>query len=177
MEQAANKAVGDVHPVIAAEQVMQFSPSPDRPALRSELEATRSAFQALAESLSDDQWQQKSPASAWSVGEVLVHLTWALEQLPKEVASARRGKGMFNFPKWLADPLSYWITRWTARNATRESIVRQYDMAMAAVIHALDEVQESDWRLGAQFYGHGFYTIEDLFHTPAEHFAEHTAGL
>jgi hypothetical protein len=70
---------------------MHFPPSPDRRALRSELEATRSAFQALAASLSDDQWQQRNPASAWTMGEVLVHLTWALEQLPKEVASARRG--------------------------------------------------------------------------------------
>jgi len=161
----------------ATEEVLQSQPSCDRAALRSELEATRSAFHALVESLSDQHWREKSPTSAWTVGEVLVHLTWALEQLPKEVASARRGKGMFNFPKWLADPLSYWLTRWTARNATREQVVRQYGAAMAAVIRTLDEVKESDWALGAQFYGHGFYTIADLFHTPAQHFAEHTVGL
>jgi hypothetical protein len=75
---------------------------------------------------------------------------------------------MFNFPKWLADRLSYWLTRWTARNATPEQVVRQYDAAMVAVIRALDEVKESDWALGAEFYGHGFYTIADLFHTPAQ---------
>src|SRR6266508_1629931 len=155
----------------------QSQPSCDRGTLLSELEATRTAFHALVRSLSDDRWHQKSPTSAWTVGEVLVHLTWALEQLPKEVASARRGKGMFNFPKRLADPLSYWLTRWTARNATRESLVRQYDSAMAAVIRALDEVKESDWALGAPFYGHGFYTVADLFHTPAQHFTEHTVGL
>jgi DinB superfamily len=156
---------------------IQSQPSCDREALRSELEATRCAFHALVESLFDERWHQQGPASAWTVGEVLVHLTWALEQLPKEVASARRGKGMFNFPKWLSDPLSYWLTRWTARNATREQVVRQYDQAMAAVIRTLDEVKESDWALGAHFYGHGFYTVADLFHTPAQHFAEHTAGL
>jgi DinB superfamily len=159
------------------EAVIQSQRKYDRGALQSELEATRSAFHALVESLSDERWHQKSPTSAWTVGEMLVHLTWALDQLPKEVASARRGKGMFNFPKHMADPLSYWITRWTARNATRESIGRQYDSAMAAVIRALNEVEETDWSLGAQFYGHGFYTIADLFHTPAEHFAEHTIGL
>jgi hypothetical protein len=159
------------------EETIQSQPRSDRDALWSELEATRSVFHALIESLSDDRWHQRSPSSAWMVGEVFVHLTWALEQLPKEVASARRGKGMFNFPKRLADPLSYWLTRWTARNATPEQVVRQYDAAMAAVIRALDEVKESDWALGAEFYGHGFYTIADLFHTPAQHFAEHTAGL
>jgi hypothetical protein len=45
------------------------------------------------------------------------------------------------------------------------------------VLATLDAVAESDWGLGANFYGHGFYTIEGLFHTPAQHIAEHTAGL
>jgi Mycothiol maleylpyruvate isomerase N-terminal domain len=93
------------------EETIQSQPRFDRGALRSELEATCIAFHALVESLSDDRWHQKSSTSAWTVGEVLVHLTWALEQLPNEVASARRGKGMFNFPKRLADPLSYWLTK------------------------------------------------------------------
>jgi hypothetical protein len=107
----------------------------------------------------------------------MVHLTWALEQLPAEVASARRGKGMFNMPGWISDPASYWITRWNARGATRESVIHAYAAAMIAVLAALDSVAESDWQLGANFYGHGFYTIEDLFHTPAQHLAEHTAGF
>lgn len=152
----------------------------DRAALRAELEATSTAFCTLLRSLSAEQWHQKSPTSAWTVAEVAVHLTWALEQLPKEVASARRGKGMFNSPKslaWLADWLSYWITHWMARKATPEAISRRYATAMTAVLHTLDAVQERDWALGAPFYGHGFYSIADLFHTPAEHFAEHMAGL
>ena len=152
----------------------------DRAALRAELEATGAAFRTLLRSLSAEQWGQKSPTNDWTMAEVATHLAWALEQLPQEVASARRGKGMFNSPKsldWLADLLSYWITRWMARKATPEAISRRYDAAMAAVLRTLDEVKESDWALGAPFYGHGFYSITDLFHTPAEHLAEHTAGL
>lgn len=149
----------------------------ERQTMRAELEATRTAFLAFLDSLSEDQWHQKSLDSAWTVGEVMVHLLWALEQLPKEVASARRGKGMFNMPKMLADPLSYWYTRWMARSATPESISRRYNAAMTAVLRTLDNVKESDLTLGAPFYGHGFYTIADLFHTPAEHFAEHTLGM
>lgn len=149
----------------------------DREALRAELEATRTSFRSLVERLSDEQWRAKSPSTAWTVGEVMVHLTWALAQLPAEVASARLGKGMFNYPAWLANPAGYWLTRWEARNATRQSVVRQYERAMAAVLASLDAVAESEWGLGANFYGHGFYTIEGLFHTPAQHFAEHTAGM
>jgi hypothetical protein len=62
----------------------------DRAALRAELEATNTQFRTLVESLSEERWRQPCPGSAWTVGEVMVHLTWALEQLPAEVASARR---------------------------------------------------------------------------------------
>ena len=158
---------------------IQSQPRYDREALRAELEATRTAFHTLLDAIGDDRWRQKSPTSAWTGREVCEHLTWALEQLPQEVGSSRRGKGMFNYPlpKRLVDSLSYWLTRWSARNATRTSIRRRYDAAMAAVLRTLDEVNETDWDLGARFYGEGFYTVTDLFHTPARHFAEHTAGL
>jgi pimeloyl-ACP methyl ester carboxylesterase len=56
-------------------------------------------------------------------------------------------------------------------------VVRRYDAAMGAVLDTLDAVADGDWGLGANFYGHGLYTIEGLFHTPAQHLAEHTAAL
>jgi hypothetical protein len=40
----------------------------------------------------------------------------------------------------------------------------------------LDTIQDDEWSQGADFYGEGFHSIEDLFHTPAKHFADHTAG-
>lgn len=159
------------------EKSTQQPGSVNRATLREELEATRASFQALVNALDEKQWQQRSSTSDWTAGEVMTHLTWALEQLPKEVANAKRGKGMFNSgPSWLVDPLSYWYTRWLARSATPESLGSRYDVAMEAVIRTLDEVRDEEWALGAPFYGHGFYSIEDLFHTPAEHLAEHTAN-
>ncbi|MEZ4679899.1 MAG: DinB family protein [Caldilineaceae bacterium] len=149
----------------------------DRAVLQAELEATRMAFHAFITSLTAEQWRGRSATSAWTIAEIAVHLTWALEQLPQEIASARRGKGMFNSPKPLqpvVDWLSYWYIRWLARKATPAAVGRRYDAAMAAVIRTLAEVQARDWALGAPFYGHGFYTIAELFHTPTAHLAEHT---
>jgi hypothetical protein len=169
----------NIHRRTGTAETAQPQASVDRAALRAELEVTRTAFHTFLNALSADRWHQKSPSSAWTMAEVAVHLTWALEQLPQEIASARRGQGMFNSPKslnWLFDSLSYWMIRWMARKATPEMISRRYDAAMAAVLRTLDEVKESDWALGASFYGHGFYSIADLFHTPAEHLVEHTAG-
>ena len=156
---------------------IQSRPAADRALLRAGLETTRAAFHEVVSSVSDERWLQKSPGSAWTVGEVFVHLTWALEYLPKEVALARRGKGMFNMPKRLADPASYWLIRWISRNQTRESIRRRYDLAVAAALDALEAVPDGDWLLGADFYAEGFHTVADLFRVPARHLAEHTAGL
>lgn len=149
----------------------------DRAAIRKELETTRIKFKTLLQSCDESRWHRKSPTSDWTTGEIMVHITWALEQLPQEIASAKRGKGMFNMPSWLADPLSYWFTRWMARKATPKSVVHRYDAAMDAVLRTLDNVEDGDWGLGAPFYGHGFYTITALFHTPAEHLAEHAVAL
>ncbi len=150
---------------------------PDRAAICAELEATRTAFHRWADSLSDADWHRKSASSEWTLGEILVHLTWSLEYLPREVACAVQGKGMFNAPKLIADPLSLFYMRWLARKATKESIVRRYDTAMGAAIAALNNVRDEDWAKGANFYGEGFHSVEDLFHTPANHFKEHTAGI
>lgn len=161
----------------AAPAALHASAAPDRTKLRADLEATRAAFHRLLDAAAGERWHAKSATGAWTVGEVLVHLTWALEQLPQEVAMARRGKGMFNMPKWIADPGSFWIIRRQARKSDPQSLRRRYDAAMAAVLAALEAVPDSDWGLGARFYGHGFYTVADLFATPAEHLAEHTTAL
>jgi hypothetical protein len=149
----------------------------EREELRSNLEATRARFHALLDSVSDEQWRRKSSSSDWTVAEKFVHLTWALEQLPREVESARLGKGMFNMPKRLSDFFSYWYIRVSARRATPESVRRRYDAAIAASIRALEGVKDNEWKLGADFYGHGFHSIADLFRVPADHVTEHTSGI
>lgn len=145
--------------------------------LRAELEQTRIAFFALLDRVGEAQWHAQSPSCAWSVGEVCLHLTWALEMLPKEVDAARRGRGMFNLPQGIGAALSYWYTRWLARGVTPSSLRARYDRAMDATLRLLDTIPEGDWARGADFYGEGFHSVEDLFHSPAEHFAEHAQGL
>jgi hypothetical protein len=194
MDNTTNEAIGTVHITVqpqlrnrnrpeeaiapvTIDPVTKARSSHNREAMSAELEATRTAFLALVDATSDERWQRKSLTTRWTEGQMLVHLTWALEQLPREVASARQEIGMFNYPKRIADPLSYWYTRWIARNATRESIAQRYDAAITAVIKALNEVQDNDWERGARFYGERFYTVAELFQTPAHHLAHHTVGL
>lgn len=146
-------------------------------ALRTEMESTRRSFRELVTGLPEAAWASRAPGSKWTGKQLLHHVTWALEQLPKEIESARRDRGMFNYPKLIADNGSYWLVRWEARKQTRESILARYDAAMNHAIASLQTVGDTEWQRGARFYGEGFYTVADLFHTPAQHFAEHSAPL
>ncbi len=144
-----------------------------REELRAELAATRAAFHGLLSSLSDADWRRVTNNPAWSVGHLLHHFVWSLELLPREVASARRNKGMFNLPPFLRDPLNSAVTRFGARNQSLDTVARRYDAAYAAALQTLDGVRDDEWRRGAQFWGEGFIDIEALFRSHARHFAEH----
>lgn len=158
-------------------QATKISYTEIRAALEAEIEATRVFFVQLVQTLPGERWAGRAPGSSWTGKQLLHHVTWALEQLPNEVESAKQGKGMFNYPKFLADHGSYWLVKWEARKATRESIVARYEAAVERVHVALQGVKEADWQRGARFYGEGFYSVEDLFHTAAKHCQEHTAAL
>ena len=161
---------------ISAVSAGEVRPRVDRARLADGLEKTRDAFHRLVDSTSGDGWREKSPNSAWRRGEVLVHLAWALEYLPQEVEMARQGKGMFNMPRWIADPGSYWMIRWQARKSDPASVRRRYDLAMDAAMRALEAVPDGDWERGAEFYGHGFHTVAMLFEAPGQHLAEHVGS-
>lgn len=145
--------------------------------LEAEIEATRESFRDLARTLPDALWSNTAAGSKWNGKQLLHHITWALEQLPQEIESAKRGKGMFNYPGFLADAGSYWLVKWEARKETRESLLRRYDAAIDRVLVSMRSVEESDWDRGARFYGEGFYSVADLLHTPAGHFEEHAKPL
>jgi hypothetical protein len=149
----------------------------DRNALAAEIEATRAAFRTVLVGLPEVRWSARAPGSKWNGRQLLEHITWSLEQLPREVECAKRGKGMFNFPGLLADTGSYWMVKWSARKATPEALLGRYEDTIARVLRSLEGVEADEWSRGARFYGERFYSVEDLFHTPAAHFQEHAALL
>lgn len=151
--------------------------STEREAIRAELAATRAAFHQLLADLSETDWRRKTPNPKWTVGDLLHHLVWSLEVLPREVASARRGQGMYNFPPFLGGPLSTLVIRLGARNQSLRTIARRYEAAYSAVLSALDAVRDDEWQRGAPFWGEGFFNIAGLFRAQAHHFAEHSQDI
>jgi hypothetical protein len=145
----------------------------DRRALRQRLIATQAAFHGLLDGITEDDLRRRSGNPAWSVGAVLSHLVWSLELLPREVAGARKGKGMYNFPPVVRDWLNAQLTRLGARGQTLQTLRQRYDAALAIALVTLDDVRDDEFRLGAHFWSEGFRDIEGLLAAQVDHLAEH----
>jgi DinB superfamily len=150
---------------------------PERAALRAQLEETRMAFHALVESLTEEEWHSKTATTAWTVCDVLTHLADGLARLPAAMAHVRQGKNYFNLPLWLRDSLIRWLTTWSARGQTPESILRRYDQAYSALLATLEGIRDDEWSRGAQCYGDGYKTVLDLCVLPKSHFQELAAQV
>ncbi|HET8626988.1 MAG TPA: DinB family protein [Thermomicrobiales bacterium] len=146
---------------------------PERETIRAELAATRAAFHRLLDGLTDDDLRRQSGNPAWTVGAVLAHLVWSLALLPREVAAARRGKGMYNFPPFLRDRLNATATRLGGRGQTVRSLRSRYDAAYEAALRTLDGVRDDEFGLGATFWSEGFRDVAGLYRAQADHLAEH----
>jgi uncharacterized protein (TIGR03083 family) len=145
----------------------------DRHAIRERLSSTRAGFHALLDGLTDGDLRRPSGNPAWTIGAVLTHLVWSLELLPREVAGARKGKGMYNFPPMVRDALNAWATRLGARGQTLDSLRRRYDAAFATALATLDGVADDEFQFGARFWSEGFRDIAGLYAGQVDHLAEH----
>lgn len=152
---------------------VDLHPRVNRQAIHEQLAASRDGFYALLEGITDDDLRRQSGNPAWNVGAVLTHLVWSLELLPREVASARAGKGMFNMPPLLRDLLNAWATRLAARGQTLERLRQRYDAAYSAALTTLDGIRDGEFHLGAQFWSEGFRDIASLYAAQVDHVAEH----
>ncbi len=154
-------------------------------ALSTELDATRQAFYALVAALTPADWTRPSANPAWTIGEVLWHITGYLFLIPQQLIWLQSG----SFPDLTqrsADQLNrgnVLQTRAGAQRQTFRSIVQAYEEGHAATLAALQTVRDDEWQIGIRMPDMGpsfrneYRTIEALFRYHARHFAEHVAQL
>ncbi len=153
---------------------------PDRTVLRRQLEETRSAFHALVESLTDADWHRKTRSTAWTIGEVLTHLTYTLAHTPEAIEHVRQGKNYLNSPSflnWLGHLINRRLAEQNARSQDCASILVWYDQAHTAMIATAEGIGDDEWGRGAYCFGAGYKTILDLCHQLSSHFQEHAAQI
>ena len=149
-----------------------------REEIRAELEATRQAYHALLGSLSGEDWKKPSGNPAWTVGQLMVHITFAPRMLPADVKLIRRGGWMPNLPALLFNWSNVLMTRWAARKESVHTVGALYDAAHSNALGVLETIQDEEWSLGREYPDwdpmlSGHVTLEQLFRYLTLHFEVH----
>ena len=149
-----------------------------REEIGAELEATQQAYHTLLSSLSDEDWRKPSGNPAWTVGQLMVHMTFAPRMLPADVGLIRRGGWMPNLPAFLFNWSNVLMTRWGARKETLHTVGTLYDAAHDKVLDLLEMIQDEEWGLGREYPDwdpllSGYVTMERLFRYLAIHYSVH----
>lgn len=165
-----------------AEQSEAYLSMTMREEIRTELEATRVAFHKLLDSLSDEDWHKRSGNPAWTIGEVLFHMTLAPRLLPNDVRLIRGGRSAPKLPAFLFHRLNIIVTRVGARKLTRQVVGEKYDAAHEGVLEVLETVEAGEWSKGVEYPEwdpllSGNVTMERLFRYLALHFEVHAEQI
>lgn len=158
-----------------------------RQGLRQEIEATRTSFHELLNSIPDEAFELPSENPAWTIGEVLYHMSIAPRMLGTDVKMILNQNWFYRLipviiPKRLFDWLNKILTKFGARNLTREFLASEYDKANSATLKALNEVREMDFKKKLNYPDwdpilSGEVTLERLFHYIKLHFDLHAAQI
>jgi hypothetical protein len=158
-----------------------------REKLRMEIIETQEAFHQLLESIPEDAFGIPSDNPAWTIGEVLYHMSLAPRFLSQDVKMITTQNWMYKIipiliPKQLFDWLNKKLTKYGARKLSREFIAAEYNKAHRATLKALDEVKEADFEKKLNYPDwdpllSGEVTLERLFHYVKLHFEAHTEQI
>jgi hypothetical protein len=145
-----------------------------------ELEGVKSDFIKLTNQIPAMDWSRKLPGGTWSAKQEMVHIVQALEVIPKGIDIALEG-GKRSLLASIPPSIRHWVNGYIiiparARNATKDSVIADYDRAFNALVKKLQTLSEGDWDKGAP-YPRQFRTVAQMAHRPRQHFDEHAARL
>jgi hypothetical protein len=150
------------------------APTADKTAIREGLQRTSDAYRLLIGEISDDKWGATSGNAAFTVGQLAWHIASGLDFGAGLIENARKGK-QTNIPSFLM-PLGYKINerriRSRSKNATRESVLTDYERDHARLLRLLDDVTDAELGIVKKNYGMT-QSVREMFQVPVDHFAEH----
>jgi uncharacterized damage-inducible protein DinB len=158
-----------------------------RAELREEIEATRARFHALLDEVPDDALSAPSDNPAWTIGEVLFHMSVAPRLMVTDVGAIRNHPVMVGavariIPQEAFDLWNKVYTREAGKRKDRRALADAYHAATDGILETLAELDDADLARRAIYPGWdpllaGEVTLERLFHYVHEHFETHEAQL
>lgn len=154
------------------------APTATKATLRSELERTHNEFRELIAAIPNEKWGATSGNGAFTCGQLAWHIASGVEFSVELIENARIGK-QTNLPSFIM-PLAYKINEFRikrrSKNATRDSVLADYDREHARLILLLDQCTDADLEIVKTNYAIT-RSIREMFENPVEHMAEHAPEI
>ena len=165
-----------------------------REAISSELEATRTRFHSLLDSLSAQDFQRQSLNPDWTNGEILAHMTFGFMVINVLLPIARLWgqlpKGSSKWFAWLLNAFTgpfNWFNALGARGQgkvfTSQRIGNIFDRVCFSLLKKINSIKDDEWEHGMYYPTKWdpnfdeFMTLEKLFQYPVIHFNFHLAQI
>jgi hypothetical protein len=158
-----------------------------RERLYREIEATGQAFHRLLDSIPDQTLSLPSDNPAWTIGQVLYHMSIAPRFMILDVQMISGQRWIYRLlprimPKRMFDWLNVRLTRFGARRITRQFLSDEYDQAQRATLEVLDSLSKTDFSKCLPYPDWdplltGEVTMEYLFGYIKRHFDSHEAQI
>lgn len=155
--------------------------------LRAEMIETQAAYHRLLAEIPDEALSLPSDNPAWTVGEVLFHMSLAprfmVTDLKAIISRPFLAKVLLALvPGALFHRFNERYTRYGTQGRDRNFLAAQYDRAHARALRALDAVEEADFQKSVQYPGYdpllsGTVTVEGLFRYIKLHFEAHAEQI
>lgn len=155
--------------------------------LLQEIEETRLRFHQLLDSLPDEAFGQPSSNPAWSIGELLYHMSIAPRFMVADVAIVLKRPFLLTLlPKLFPEQLFHWLnarlTRYGARHLNRQFLANEYDKAHKRILQTFNRLDEADLQKSVHYPDWdpllaGNVTLAYLFGYIKRHFDSHAADI
>lgn len=155
--------------------------------LEAEIEETRRRFHQLLASIPDSAFDQPSNNPAWTIGELLYHMSIAPRLMVADVAMILRRPFLLTLlPKLFPEQLFHWLnarlTRFGARHLNRQFLANEYDKAHERILQTFRSLDEADLQKSVHYPNwdpllSGEVTLAYLFGYIKRHFDSHAADI
>ena len=156
--------------------------------LERELDETQHLFIDLVETIPESDYSLPSDNPAWTVGDILFHITLGPRALAFEVWMIVHARGLYSlatryFPSKFFNRLNAWFGNGQGKRVSRQGLIKAYGQAHEVIKSRLRRTRDEDFSKSVVYPRdyvsdlEGDVSVERVFRYVKGHFLEHERAL